>query len=259
MPFPVHQSLGGSGGQDALPAEFNSGGQDTRPPEPPTGVVGGGILPASWAEARDSRTEKGTSHADSSSAAFADLLTSRLCDPKMPTAGVCARAELCRRCQSEPGLSMSDTNAVKWLRAQGVKFQVLTYAFTEVGADLAAAGVGRPLEACCKTLVVKAAGPSFHVAIIPGDQRFNTRKMAAAVGVKSADLADPAEAEKITGYHVGGISPFAMRRRLPTVIEESLLALDTILVNGGQRGVLVEMATQDVVRLLDARPADLCG
>lgn len=154
---------------------------------------------------------------------------------------------------------MSDTNAIKWLRAQGVAFDVLTYAFSEVGADLAAAAVGRPLDACCKTLIVKAAGPSFYVAIVPGDQRFDTRKMAAAVGVKSADLAEPAEAERITGYHVGGISPFALRRKLPVLIEESLLALDTIIVNGGQRGVLLEMETQTVIRLLEALPADLCG
>ena len=106
---------------------------------------------------------------------------------------------------------------------------------------------------------MKAAGPSFYVAIVPGDQRFDTRKMAAAVGVKSADLADHAEAEKITGYHIGGISPFALRRKLPVLIEESLLALDTILVNGGQRGVLLEMETQTVIRLLDAQPADLCA
>lgn len=154
---------------------------------------------------------------------------------------------------------MPDTNAIKWLRAQGVAFDVLTYTFSEVGADLAAEAVGRPLEVCCKTLIVKATGPAFYVAIVPGDQRFDTRKMAAAIGVRSADLAEPTEAEKITGYHVGGISPFALRRRLPVLIEESLLALDRIIVNGGQRGVLVELDTPAVIRLLDARPADLCG
>lgn len=154
---------------------------------------------------------------------------------------------------------MSDTNAIKWLRTQAVAFEPLTYAFIEVGADHAAEAVGRPLEAVCKTLIVKVAGPSYYVAIIPGDQRFDTRRMAAAAGVKQADLAEPAEAEKITGYHVGGISPFAMRRRLPVLIEESLLALDRIVVNGGQRGLLVEMRTDDLVRLLEARPADLCG
>ena len=154
---------------------------------------------------------------------------------------------------------MPDTNAIKWLRAQDVAFEVLEYTFTEVGADHAAEAVGRPLETVCKTLIVKAAGKSFWVAIVPGDQRFNTRKMAAATGTKHVDLAETAEAEKITGYQVGGISPFAMRRRLPAFIEESLLVLDRIVVNGGRRGVLVELATEDLVRLLDATPADICG
>ena len=153
---------------------------------------------------------------------------------------------------------MSDTNAVKWLHAQGVSFEVLPYEFSEIGADLAAAAVGRPLEMVCKTLVVKATGNAYYVAIVPGDQRFDPRRMAAAIGAKVADLAPHDEAEKVTGYKIGGISPFAQRRKLPTVIEESLLALETIIVNGGQRGVLIELATEELVRLLDAQPADIC-
>ena len=153
---------------------------------------------------------------------------------------------------------MSDTNAVKWLRMQNVEFNVLEYTFTEIGADHAAEAVHRPLDEVCKTLVVKVdGGASYWVAIIPGDQRFDTGKMAHAVGAQHADLAPAAEAEKVTGYHVGGISPFAMRRHLHVVIEETLLALDTIVVNGGRRGVLVEMSTEDFVRLLDAKPADI--
>lgn len=154
---------------------------------------------------------------------------------------------------------MADTNAVRWLRAKGVWFRVLEYAFTEIGADRAAEAAGIPLEQCCKTLVVRSPGRGFCVAIVPGDQRFDTRKMAAAMGERHADLAETAEAEKVSGYLIGGISPFAMRRALPTLIEESLLALDTIVVNGGRRGVLVELRTEDLVRLLEARPADLCG
>lgn len=154
---------------------------------------------------------------------------------------------------------MADTNAIKWLRSQAVAFEVLEYTFTEVGADHAAEAVGRPLESCCKTLIVKAVGRSFWVAIVPGDQRFDTRKMAAAIGVAHAELAEHDEAEKVSGYQVGGISPFAMRRQLPTVIEESLLALDRIVVNGGRRGVLIEMATEDIIRLLNAKPADICA
>ena len=153
---------------------------------------------------------------------------------------------------------MSDTNAVKWLRTQNARFDVLEYTFTEIGADHAAEAVGRPLEMVCKTLIVKATGNAFWVAIVPGDQRFDPRRMTAAIGVRHADLAEQAEAEKVTGYRVGGISPFAMRRKLPVVIEESLLALETIIVNGGRRGVLIEMATEDLVAILDARPADIC-
>lgn len=154
---------------------------------------------------------------------------------------------------------MSDTNAIKWLRTQDVAFGVLEYTFTEIGADHAAEAVGRPLEAVCKTLIVKTPDRTVYAAIVPGDQRFDTRKMAAAVGSKQADLAPQDEAEKITGYQVGGISPFAMRRHLPTLIEESLLALDRIVVNGGRRGVLVEIGVEDLMRLLDAKAADICG
>lgn len=154
---------------------------------------------------------------------------------------------------------MADTNAVKWLRTQGIVFDVLEYTFTEIGADHAAEAVGRPLEAVCKTLIVKADDGHFYVAIVPGDQRFDTRRMATAVRAKHADLAEQAEAEKITGYQVGGISPFAQRRKLPVVIEESLLALDRIIVNGGRRGVLVELNTEDLVRLLEAAPAPICS
>jgi Cys-tRNA(Pro)/Cys-tRNA(Cys) deacylase len=153
---------------------------------------------------------------------------------------------------------MSDTNAVKWLHAQGVRFLVLEYVFAEIGANHAAEAVGRPLETVCKTLVLKAAGNAYWLAIVPGDQRLDARRASAAIGVAHADLADADEAEKVTGYKVGGISPFALRRKLPVLIEESLLALETIIVNGGRRGVMVELATADLVRLLDARPADLC-
>ena len=153
---------------------------------------------------------------------------------------------------------MSDTNAIKWLRTQDVDFEVLYYEFTEIGADHAAEAVGRPLETVCKTLIIEASGKDYWVAILPGDQRFDPRMTAAAIDAGHVDMADNADAEKITGYHVGGISPFAMRRKLPVVIEESLLALDRISVNGGRRGVLVEMATDDLVRLLEATPANLC-
>ncbi len=115
---------------------------------------------------------------------------------------------------------MSDTNAVKWLHTQGVAFDVLEYEFTEIGADHAAEGVGLPLEMVCKTLIVEAPGQVYWVAIIPGDQRFNPQLTAKAIGAKHVELAEQTHAEKVTGYRVGGISPFATRRHLPVIIEE---------------------------------------
>jgi len=153
---------------------------------------------------------------------------------------------------------MADTNAVKWLKAQGVDITVLPYEFTKIGADRAAAAIGRPLESVCKTLVIEATGQQYWVAIIPGDQRFDAGLMAGAIGAERVDLAEQAVAEKITGYQVGGISPFATRRKLPVVIEESLLALDRIVVNGGRRGLLVELVTADLIRLLEALPVNIC-
>lgn len=154
---------------------------------------------------------------------------------------------------------MSDTNAIKWLRSQGIKIEVLEYDYARIGAEAAAEAIGRPLEMVCKTLIVRGPDRSAWAAIVPGDQRFDSRKMATAIGAKSAELMEADDAERISGYKLGGVSPFCMRRSLPTIIEESLLVLDTIVLNGGRRGVLVEMATEDVVRLLDARAADVCS
>ncbi len=154
---------------------------------------------------------------------------------------------------------MSDTNAIKWLKAQNVDFEVFNYEFTEIGADHAAEAIDRPLEAVCKTLIVEAAGQSYWIAIIPGDQRFDARLMASAIDARHVELAAQPAAEKVTGYRVGGISPLATRRKLPAIIEESLLALDRIIVNGGRRGVLVELATEDLVNILDAKPANICS
>lgn len=154
---------------------------------------------------------------------------------------------------------MSDTNAIKWLRGQGVPFEVLEYEYDRIGAEAAAAAVGRPLEMVCKTLIVRGDDRRIWAAIVPGNQRFDTRKMATVMGCRSADLADTADAERISGYKVGGVSPFCMKRPLTTVVEETLLVLDRVVVNGGRRGVLVELGTEELVRLLEARVADVCS
>ena len=137
-------------------------------------------------------------------------------------------------------------------------FDVHTYEHLEKGAEFAASALGMPLDRFAKTLVVEAAGdPVF--ALMPGDRELSLKKIARAAGTKQAQLADPRDAERVTGYLVGGISPFGARRALPSYLEESLLEHERIAINAGQRGVILELATADVMRLLDAVAADLAA
>jgi Cys-tRNA(Pro)/Cys-tRNA(Cys) deacylase len=92
---------------------------------------------------------------------------------------------------------------------------------------------------------------------MPGDRELTLKKMAQACGVKKAVMADPAVAERLTGYHVGGISPFGLRQKLPVVMEESLLAHDKVMINAGQRGVMLKMIPGDIMAATGGRVATL--
>jgi Cys-tRNA(Pro)/Cys-tRNA(Cys) deacylase len=107
-----------------------------------------------------------------------------------------------------------------------------------------------------KTLVADVDG-TLTVAVVPVDAALDLKALAAAVGGKRAAMADPAAAERATGYVVGGISPLGQRRRLPTVIDASALAAATVLVSAGRRGMDVELAPADLVRLTGAATAPI--
>ncbi len=102
-----------------------------------------------------------------------------------------------------------------------------------------------------KTLLADVDG-RLVVAVCPVTSQLDLKAVAAAVGGKRARMADPAAAERATGYVVGGISPLGQRRRLATVVDASALAHDGVLVSAGRRGVDVELAPQDLVRLTGA-------
>ena len=84
------------------------------------------------------------------------------------------------------------------------------------------------------------------------------KKLAAAAGAKSAAMLGAAEAERITGYHVGGISPLGQKKRVPVFIERSALGFARIVLNGGRRGLQVELEPDDLVRVLGAKAVELC-
>ncbi|KWW99830.1 Cys-tRNA(Pro) deacylase [Carbonactinospora thermoautotrophica] len=115
----------------------------------------------------------------------------------------------------------------------------------------AADALGLPPERVFKTLIARVDG-KLTVGVVPVDRHLDLKALAAATGGKKATMTDPAEAERATGYVVGGISPLGQRRRLPTVVDESALGFETVYVSAGRRGLDVELAPADLVKLTDA-------
>lgn len=120
----------------------------------------------------------------------------------------------------------------------------------------AALALGMDPQQVFKTLVADVDG-ALTVAVVPVDAQLDLKALAAAVGGKKAAMADPSAAERATGYVVGGISPLGQRKRLSTVVDASALDFPTMLVSAGRRGVDVELAAADLVRLTGARTAPI--
>jgi Cys-tRNA(Pro)/Cys-tRNA(Cys) deacylase len=107
-----------------------------------------------------------------------------------------------------------------------------------------------------KTLMAEVDSKPVCV-VVPSDHEVSMKKLAAAFSGKSASMMKPADAERATGYHVGGISPFGQRRKVPTAIEVSVSGAPLVYINGGQRGLQVCLAPLDAQRALEAKLADL--
>lgn len=138
-------------------------------------------------------------------------------------------------------------------------FTVHTYDYDPDAESIglqAAAALGEDPARVLKTLMAQVDGKPVCV-IVPSDQEVSMKKLAAATGGKSAQMMKPPEAERVTGYKVGGISPFGQRKPVRTVIERSALAHDAVYVNGGQRGLQVRLKPDDARDLLKAIVADV--
>jgi Cys-tRNA(Pro)/Cys-tRNA(Cys) deacylase len=149
------------------------------------------------------------------------------------------------------------TRATSALAAAGATFTVHSYDY-DPNADRiglqAAEALGEAPARVLKTLMTVVDGKPV-CAILPSDREVAMKKLAAAVGGKAAAMMKPADAERMTGYKVGGISPFGQARRVPTVIEVAALNQALVYINGGQRGLQIRIDPKDAVRLLEARIA----
>jgi Cys-tRNA(Pro)/Cys-tRNA(Cys) deacylase len=143
------------------------------------------------------------------------------------------------------------TPAIRFLNLRRLHFEVLHYEHLEKGADYAARATGFPLARTVKTLVVQLGPRRNALVLVPGDRQLDLKRLARALNAKSADLAEPATAERLTGYHVGGISPFGIKQALPVVMDEGILDAQEILINAGRRGAMLKMSPQDVCAALD--------
>lgn len=147
--------------------------------------------------------------------------------------------------------SSQGTPATAALAAAGVPFVLHPYVHDPSAASYgaeAAEALGIDPEKVFKTLMVEVEG-RLAVGVVPVSGSLDLKAFAAALGAKKASMADPAAAERRTGYVLGGISPLGQRQTSPTVIDGSALALETMLVSGGKRGLDIEVAPADLLRL----------
>lgn len=151
------------------------------------------------------------------------------------------------------------TPATQALTKVGIAFTLAQYDYDpnaeRVGLQAAEAMGVSPAEVF-KTLMAELDGKPV-CAIVPSDEEVNMKKLAAALGGKSAQMMKPADAERLTGYKVGGISPLGQRKLVPTALDELATLYDEIFLNGGQRGLQIRIRPDDLVTALDCTVADL--
>ena len=151
------------------------------------------------------------------------------------------------------------TPATLALSTAGVAFTLFPYDYDpdapRVGLQ-AAEALGKNPEQVFKTLMAEVDGKPVCV-VVPSDCEVSMKKLATTFGGKSANMMKPLDAERLTGFKVGGISPFGQRKKVPTAIDETAELFDEVLINGGQRGLLVGLSPADAVRAADGKLADL--
>jgi Cys-tRNA(Pro)/Cys-tRNA(Cys) deacylase len=151
------------------------------------------------------------------------------------------------------------TPATLTLTKAGISFALATYDYDpdadRVGLQ-AADALGVDPSIVLKTLMAEVDGKPVCV-VVPSDEEVNMKKLAAAFGGRTAQMMKPADAERLTGYKVGGISPFGQKKPVPTCVEELAVLADAVFVNGGQRGLQIRLKPDDLIAALGGKAADL--
>ena len=150
------------------------------------------------------------------------------------------------------------TPAIRIVEQAGIPFTTRTYTHdprTESYGEEAAIVLGVAPESVFKTLIIKVDGRELVVAMLPVNRNLDLKAAATAAGAKRAEMASLREAERTTGYVAGGISPLGQRKKLRTIIDESVLQLDQVYCSGGRRGLELILRPQDLIQLCRAEVA----
>ena len=157
--------------------------------------------------------------------------------------------------KKEKHAHVSETPATQLLRQHGVAFTEHPYDYVEHGGTAESARqLGLDEHAVVKTLVMQDQDARPLIVLMHGDCTVSTKNLARQIGAKNVEPCKPEVASRHSGYLVGGTSPFGTRKAMPVYIEESILALARIAINGGRRGFLVQIDPQVCLQLLAARP-----
>ncbi len=143
------------------------------------------------------------------------------------------------------------TPAIRVFRERNVAFTLRPYRYEDRGGtEVASRELGVDEHGVIKTLVMEDERKNPLVILMHGDREVSTKELARILKVKAIHPCDPATANRHTGYVVGGTSPFGTRKRLPVYMEETILDIPRIIVNAGKKGLLAEIATADLMRVL---------
>jgi Cys-tRNA(Pro)/Cys-tRNA(Cys) deacylase len=149
------------------------------------------------------------------------------------------------------------TRATEWLEKRGITFSVHTYNYDPDADSIgrqAAEALGEPPQRVLKTLMALVDGQPV-CAVVPSDCELSMKKLAATFRGKSAQMMKAADAERTSGYAVGGISPFGQKRQVPIVIEEQALTQEFVFINGGQRGLQVRLDPRLALQAVSGKAA----
>ena len=146
------------------------------------------------------------------------------------------------------------TPATTYLDKLGIAYEKHSYEYQRKGSDVAAEGLGVKLHEVIKTLIMQRDDGDPIVVLQHGDMDVGLKDLARQIGVKGVQPCDVKDAQRHTGYLVGGISPFGTKRQMPVYAEETILQMPKFFINGGQRGFILEITPAEIQKALKITP-----